>query len=157
SRIPGAGILVARGGQVFDAMAPASGTLASVAAIGTKVEKGEVVAALDDTQLGQNLAHARTVLREQEDELAALIDRFDKEIAARRRATGQTRKTMPNIPAAAEQRRAFYTESLRVEEPVAAKGFLTRRFVQDTRQQAENAEEDIRKARSDLLRLDAEE
>jgi hypothetical protein len=46
---------------------------------------------------------------------------------------------------------------LRVEEPVSDKGFITRRFVQETRQQMEGAEQELRRARSDLLRLDAEE
>src|ERR1700741_1464363 len=69
TRVEGAGILVARGGQVFDAMAPASGTLASVAATGSTVNKGDVVATLDDAQAEQDLDHAANVLREQEDQL----------------------------------------------------------------------------------------
>src|SRR5579864_6179935 len=48
TRVAGAGIFVSRGGQVYDAMAPAAGTLASVAAIGTDVKRGDIVATLDD-------------------------------------------------------------------------------------------------------------
>src|SRR4051812_28490061 len=58
TRVQGSGILVTRGGQVFDAMAPAAGSLAQIAPIGTQVKKGDVVASLDDTQVAQDLEHA---------------------------------------------------------------------------------------------------
>jgi len=54
----------------------------------------------------------------------------------------------------------FGPDQARVDEdeaPVAAKGFITRRFVQETRQQRDMAEQDGRRARNDLLRIDAEE
>jgi HlyD family secretion protein len=157
TRVQGAGILVTRGGQVFDAMAPAAGTLTSVVPIGTKVEKGAVVASLDDTQQDQDLEHARNVLREEEQDLAALSDRYDHEIEARRRIDAQQRDNLNATIAVAQQRHDFYEESLRIEGPVADKGFISRRFVQETRQQMETAEQESRRARSDLLRIDAEE
>jgi HlyD family secretion protein len=157
TRVPSTGILLERGGQVFDAMSPATGTLASVAAIGTKVGKGDVVATLDDTQQEQDLEHARTILREQEQDLGALTERFGREITARRKVDMQLRENLAKIITTSEQRRNFYSDMLRVEEPISDKGFITRRFVQETRQQMESAEQELRRARSDLLRLDAEE
>jgi HlyD family secretion protein len=157
TRVEGAGILVARGGQVFDAMAPAAGTLVKIAAIGTAVVKGDVVATLDDTQAEQDLQHARNVLAEQQTLLAQLTDRFDREISARLRVDAQQRDNLREIITAADQRQAFYAHSLHTAEPVMAKGFVTPRFVQDARQQMDMAEQDGRKARSDLLRIDSEE
>jgi HlyD family secretion protein len=110
TRVQGVGILVARGGQIFDAMAPGSGTLASVAAIGTTVQQGDVVATLDDTQADQDLQHARKVLAEQEQDLTRLIDRFDRQIAARLRVDAQQRDNLANIIASAEQRRTLLSE-----------------------------------------------
>jgi HlyD family secretion protein len=157
TRLEGAGILVSRGGQVYDAMAPAGGTLAQVAPIGTHVEKGDVVATLDDTEGGQDLQHARSVLAEQEELLAQLIKRLDDEIAARIKVDAQQRENLRAIIESAKQRQEFYAESLRTELPVVATGFITKRFVQDTRQQLDMAEQEGRRARNDLLRLDAEE
>src|SRR5579863_6188782 len=139
TRVQGAGILVARGGQVYDAMAPASGTLASVAAIGLAVKEGDVVAALDDAQAGQDLQHAQNVAREQEQQLKELVARFDREIAARREVDAKERENLGDIISSAEQ------------------GFITRRFVQETRQLMETAEQDGRRARNDLLRIAAQE
>jgi hypothetical protein len=46
---------------------------------------------------------------------------------------------------------------LKGEKALVAKGFITRHFVQDTRQQMEPAEQDGQQARRDLLHTDAEE
>src|SRR5579863_8739831 len=157
TRVQGAGILVARGGQVYDAMAPASGTLASVAAIGLAVKEGDVVAALDDAQAGQDLQHAQNVAREQEQQLKELVARFDREIAARREVDAKERENLGDIISSAEQRRASYATELSGDAPIAEKGFITRRFVQETRQLMETAEQDGRRARNDLLRIGAQE
>jgi HlyD family secretion protein len=142
---------------VFDAMAPASGTLTRVAPIGTEVHKGDVLATLDDTQAGQDLSHAQTVLREQQEDLAALIDRYDRAIEARRRVDAQQSQNLAKIIAAAEQRHQFYASALTREAPVAAKGFVTQRFMQETREQMEAAEQAARDARKELLRISATE
>src|ERR1700722_1326576 len=157
TRVEGAGILVSRGGQVFDAMAPVTGIVASVSAIGTEVKKGDIVATLEDRQLDQDLRHAENVLREQDQELAQLIARYQHETDKRRQVNEQQRENLANIIAGAQQRRAFYADSLRSDEQVMTSGFLTRRFVQETRQQKEQAEQDERRARNDLLRIDADE
>jgi HlyD family secretion protein len=157
TRVEGAGILVSRGGQVFDAMAPASGGLTSVVAIGAAVTKGDVVATLDDAQARQDLQHAQNVLREQEQQLTELKARFDGEIAARGRVDQQQRENLNDVIRGAEQRRAFYASELISDQPIAAKGYLTLRYVQETRQLMESAAQDGQRARNDLLRITAEE
>lgn len=157
TRVAGAGILVSRGGQVFDAMAPASGTLTTVAAIGATVNKGDVVATLDDAQIQQDLRHARSVLQEQQQQLKEVTARYDREIAARLKVDEQRRSNLNDTIRFAEQRRAFYAGELVTDQPVAQKGFLTRRYLQETRQLMETAEQDRERARNELLRVAAEE
>jgi HlyD family secretion protein len=156
TEVEGAGILVTRGGQVFDAMAPAAGSLASVDAIGTEVKAGDVVAKLDDRQAADDLAHARNVLHEQEAELQQIVDRYNREIAAHEQVAAQQRSNLQDIINAAEQRRRFYAHTLEAETPVAERGFLTQRFMQETQEQMEAAEQEGRRARNDVLRLDAD-
>jgi HlyD family secretion protein len=157
TRVEGAGILVTRGGMVFDAMAPAAGSLATMAAIGTSVHKGDVVATLDDVQARQDLEHARNVLYEQQQQLDQLSARFDREIAARRKVDEQQRENLSDMIRSAEQRHEFYSEQLKSDKTIVASGFITRRFVEETRQQMDTAEQEGQRARSDLLRIDAEE
>jgi HlyD family secretion protein len=157
TRVGGAGILVSRGGEVFDAMAPASGTLTTVAAIGSNVKKGDVVATLDDAQVRQELQHAKSVQQEQQQRLEELIARYDRQITTRRNVDEQQRSNLKDIIRFAEQRRAFYASELTSDQSVAAKGFLTRRYLQETRQLIETAEQDSERARNDMLRIAAEE
>jgi HlyD family secretion protein len=156
TRVQGVGILVSRGGHVFDAMAPAAGTLITVAGIGRKVAKGDIVATFDDTQAREDLLHAENVLQEQESDLSQLIARYDAEIAAHKRVDAQQRQNFEEIIGDAKQRRTFYENALNKETPVAANGFLTQRFMQETRQRMEAAVQDEQKARSSMLQLDAE-
>jgi HlyD family secretion protein len=157
TRVQGAGILVARGGQVFDAMASAAGTLSTEAAIGTAVKRGDLIATLDNARAEQELQHATNILNEQQEELQQLTERYDGEIAARRKVSEQQRENLQNMITAAEERRAFYADELDRDQRIAETGFITRRFMQDTRQQMEAAEQEVRRAHADLLRVDAEE
>ena len=64
TRVEGAGILVAQGGQVFDAMSPSPGRIAAVTPVGTTVQPGDLVATLDSGQAEEDLSQARDVLAE---------------------------------------------------------------------------------------------
>src|SRR5258708_2827090 len=48
TRVSGSGIIVTRGGRVFDGMAPAAGVLSAVTAIGARVGKGDTMRRLDE-------------------------------------------------------------------------------------------------------------
>jgi len=157
TRVQGVGILVARGGQVFNAMAPASGTLASVAKIGAAVNEGDIVATLDEAPAEQDLDDATNLLREREDQLKQLAARLNREIDARRKVDAQQRENLDEIIRSAGQRHEFYADAIVRDEPIAVKGFLTRRYVQETRQQMDAAEQDGHRARNDVLRIDSEE
>jgi HlyD family secretion protein len=157
TRVEGAGILVTHGGQVFDAMAPAAGTLMWVAPIGSEVAKGDVVARFDDTQVRQDLEHARAVLNEQTQDLEQLSQRIEADGAARERVDAQRRANLQAVITAAEQRHSFYSDEMQRQAPVVQQGFITRRFAQETQQRVDTAEQDGRQARNDLLRIDADE
>jgi HlyD family secretion protein len=155
--VNGAGILVSRGGHVFDAMAPFSGTLIDVAEIGTVVKKGDRLAALDDTELQQNLRHAEEVVKEKQADLASLTKNFAEQIALKHKNAMAQRDNLARIIAAAEKRRAFYQDLLGKQDKIVQQGFLTQRFQEETRRSMDEADQAARSARSDLLRLDAEE
>jgi HlyD family secretion protein len=155
--VNGAGILVSRGGHVFDAMAPFSGTLISVADIGTVVKKGDHLASLDDTELRQNLQHAEEVVKEKQADLASLQRNFAEQIDLKHRNAQAQRDNLARIITAAEKRRDFYQGLLSKQDKIVQQGFLTQRFQEETRRSMDEADQAAREAHSDLLRLDAEE
>ncbi len=155
--VNGAGILVSRGGHVFDAMAPYPGTLIDVANIGTVVKKGDRLAALDDTELRQNLQHAEEVVKEKQADLASLTRNFADQIDLKHKNAMAQRDNLSRLIAAAEKRRGFYADLLGKQDKIVQQGFLTQRFQEETRRSMDEADQTARGARSDLLRLDAEE
>src|SRR3954468_20414343 len=155
--VNGSGILVSRGGHVFDAMAPFPGTLIDVANIGTVVKKGDRLASLDDTELRQNLRHAEDVVKEKQTDLASLTKNFADQIDLKHKNAVAQRDNLARIIAAAEKRRAFYEGLLNKQDKIVQQGFLTQRFQEETRRSMDEADQAARAARSDLLRLDAEE
>jgi HlyD family secretion protein len=155
--VNGAGILVSRGGHVFDAMAPFPGTLIDVAHIGTVVKKGDRLATLDDTGLQQNLRHAEEVVKEKQADLASLTRNFADQIGLKHRNAQAQRDNLARIITAAEKRRDFYQGLLAKQDKIVQQGFLTQRFQEETRRSMDQADQEARAARSDLLRLDAEE
>jgi HlyD family secretion protein len=155
--VNGSGILVSRGGHVFDAMAPFPGTLIEVANIGTVVKKGDRLASLDDTELRQNLRHAEEVVKEKQTDLASLTKNFADQIDLKHKNAVAQRDNLARIIAAAEKRRAFYEGLLNKQDKIVQQGFLTQRFQEETRRSMDEADQAARAARSDLLRLDSEE
>jgi HlyD family secretion protein len=155
--VNGSGILVSRGGHVFDAMASVPGTLIDVAKLGTVVKKGDRLAALDDTELRQNLEHAAEVVKEKQADLAGLTRNFAEQIDLKHKNALAQRDNLARIIAAAEKRRAFYQDLLGKQDKIVQQGFLTQRFQEETRRSMDEADQLARSARSDLLRLDAEE
>jgi HlyD family secretion protein len=155
--VNGSGILVSRGGHVFDAMAPFPGTLIDVANIGTVVKKGDRLASLDDTELQQNLQHAEEVVKEKQADLASLTKNFADQIDMKHKNAAAQRDNFARIIAASEKRRAFYADLLGKQDKIVQQGFLTQRFQEETRRSMDEADQNARSARSDLLRLDAEE
>jgi HlyD family secretion protein len=155
--VSGSGILVSRGGHVFDAMAPFPGTLIDVVDLGTVVKKGDRLAALDDTELRQNLGHAEEVVKEKQADLASLTRNFADQIELKHKNAMAQRDNLARIIAAAEKRRAFYQDLLGKQDKIVQQGFLTQRFQEETRRSMDEADQLARSARSDLLRLDAEE
>jgi len=155
--VDGAGILVSRGGRVFDAMAPFSGTLITVAEAGTVVKKGDKLASLDDTELRQNFAHAEEVIEERQADLVSLSQNFADQIALKHKNAIAQRSNLAHIIAAAEQRRDFYQNLLDRQGKIVQQGFLTQRFQEETRRSMNEADQQAGSAETDLLRLDAEE
>lgn len=155
--VEGEGILVTRGGQVFDAMAQEAGAIASIAEIGRAVHKGDVVATLDNSQWRADLEHARAVLSEREIDLEALKRAFDSEGAARGKNRDALRANLNDIISAAEQRRDFYRDLVGREAAAVASGALTARTREDNRREMTQAQQEAGQARGDLLKLDGED
>jgi HlyD family secretion protein len=156
-RVGGDGILVTRGGSVYDAMASAAGNVVALTVTpGALVAKGDTIARLAQPAQQQTLDHAREAVAELERDHVRLVAQFDQEDAAKRAKIAQERATLEGAVATARQRADYHRRTLAAVEDLARSGFATRQRVQESRQALQAAEEDGRRAASDLARLHAE-
>ena len=119
--VSGTGILVTQGGQLIDAMAPASGSLTSVTYIGKVVHKGDIIANLDDTELKSEIDRAQAVLQEREVDLGAIKSSFERQITAKTKNAIAQKANFEEIIRTDEKRRDFYRDYLAREESAVTK------------------------------------
>jgi HlyD family secretion protein len=156
SWVSGRGILVSQGGHLFDAKAPSDGSLVTLAAIGAKVHKGDLLATLDDTRLRQELQHAQDVEREKQNDRDKIEARYHDEIDLKQQNIEARKANVSSLVAEAQQRSAFYDKLLNDQQSYLSQGYLTPQSVQETRQSKGLADQQQREGRSELLQLDAE-
>jgi HlyD family secretion protein len=154
--VEGRGILVSQGGRLFDARAPADGSVVSIAAVGTVVRKGDLLAALDDTRLRQELQHSQDVEAEKRTDRERIAARYEREIALKRENVEARKANVARRIEAAQHSAEFYDKLLHQELAYQSQGYLTPQSVQDTRQKLEEAGQAQHDGRSQLLALDAE-
>ncbi len=157
TRVTGRGILVSLGGSVFDAMAPAIGNVAALkVAPGATVERGDVIAELSQPAAVQQVNAARAVVADLKDEQARLTRQFAAEEAAHAANLDRQRIALHNLIDAAKQRVVYYQTTLSNYAPLTQSGFISKQKVQENVQGGQQAEQEIKKAESDLVRLDGE-
>lgn len=158
SNVKGEGILLAEQGRVSDAMAPAAGTLSAIeVAVEAVVTPGQPLARISQTGLAQQLVNLDELIRERQSELERKRAGFARERQLKQRNLDQRRTALTRSLAAAEQRAAYLQTLLEQLEQLAARGISPRQKVQETRTDLAQANKEAGDARSDLLKLDAED
>ena len=157
TRVNGRGILVSVGGSVYDAMAPSAGNVAAIKVLpGAIVNKGDVIAELVQPAARESLEHARQAAAEFKDQENRLAQQFAAEDAAQKENLQRQRTALNGVIEGAKQRVAYYTQTLASMQELRSSGFVTRQRVQEIEQGRQQADQDLRHAESDLVRLDAQ-
>jgi HlyD family secretion protein len=157
TRASGEGILTSDAGRVIDAISAVSGRLASVeVAVGDRVTAGQVIAQLSQTETEQRYRSAADVVREREGEYETLASTIERELAAKAANFAAQQSGLNQVITAAEQRRAYLAQALEGVETLIARGFATRRELEDWRAELNAIQQRITDARNDIQRLDAQ-
>lgn len=154
TRAPGEGILVRSGERVVDAVSATSGRLASVdVAIDDKVLKGQPIARVVRMDTEQNLKGAQDILKEREREHAERTARVQAELAAKATNFAKLDEAFQQVVRAADQRIAYLTQDVENLSKLFAKGYTTRRTVEDRRQELTATEQRRKDALNEILKL----
>ncbi len=148
------GILVSSGGRVVDAVSGASGRLASIdVAVGDHVTLGQPVARVTQTDIEHRYRDAVEVHRERQNEHDTLKSKTDAELALKAQNFAKLEEAFNQIIKATDQRINYLTGDLTNLEGLLAKGFTTRRYVEDRRRELTDAQQRKEDTQNEILKL----
>ncbi|WP_430912669.1 NHLP bacteriocin system secretion protein [Methylobacterium sp. sgz302541] len=154
TRAPAEGILVRSGERIVDAVSATTGRLASVdVAIDDRVTKGQPIARVVRTDAEQNLKSARDILAEREREHADRVAQVKAELAAKARNFAKLEEAFQQVVKAADQRIAYLTQDVENLSMLMGKGYVTRRTVEDRRQELTGTDQRRKDAQNEILKL----
>jgi HlyD family secretion protein len=154
TRAAGEGILISGGGRVVDAVSAAAGRLSSVnVAVGDHVLQGQAVAQIAQTDIQQRHTSAIEVFREREREHADLTSKVASELASKGQNFAKLEAAFNQVVKATDQRIEYLTVDLKNLEDLLAKGYTTRRNVEDRRRDLSDAQQRKEDTRNEILKL----
>ncbi len=154
TRAQAEGIFVSSGGRVVDAVSGASGRLASIdVSVGDRVIKGQVIAGVSQTEVEQRYRDAMEVRRERESEHETLKTKTAAELALKTQNFAKLEEAFNQIIKATDQRITYLTSDLSNLEGLLAKGYTTRRNVEDRRHELTDAQQRKEDTQNEILKL----
>ena len=154
TRVPGEGILVSDGGRVVDAVSDATGRLSSInVAIGDHVVQGQAIARIAQTDIQQHYTAASEVYHEREREHADLTSKVANELASKSQNFVKLEAAFDQVVKATSQRIEYLTVDVKNLEDLLAKGYTTRRNVEDRRRELTDAQQRKEDTQNEVLKL----
>jgi HlyD family secretion protein len=154
TRAPGEGILISGGGRVVDAVSAAAGQLSSIGvSVGDHVSQDQVIAQIVQTDIQQRHTSAIEVFHEREREHADLISKTAVELASKSQNFAKLEAAFDQIVKATNQRIEYLTADVKTLEDLLAKGYTTRRNVEDRRRDLNDAQQRREDTQNEILKL----
>jgi len=154
TRVSGEGILISRGGKVVDAVSAAAGRLQAVAvAVGDRVSKVQPIAEIVQTDIKQKHNAATEVFDERERELADRVSKVASELAAKSQNFAKLEAALQQAIKATIQRIEYLTVDVKNLEDLLAKGYTTRRNLEERRRELADAQQRRTDAQNEILKL----
>ncbi len=157
TRVTGDGILISSGDRVVDAVSAAAGRLASVSVmVGDHVVRGQPIAQIVQTDIEQKHSEAVAVLDEKQREYQVLYDRVQGELATKASNYAKLEDALTQVIKATTSRIDFLAVDVKNLEDLMAKGYTTRRSLDERRQELTQARERKEDSQNQILKLRAE-
>ena len=154
TRVSGEGILISEAGRVVDVVSAVGGRLGSVdVSVGDHVVQDQIIAQISQTEAEQRYRNAAEVLRERQHEHDELVSTIHRELDAKAADFAAQQSGLEQAIAASEQRTAYLTETVAGMEGLNAKGFTTRRELEDRRADLNTSRQRVIDARNEIQRL----
>jgi HlyD family secretion protein len=153
TRASGEGILVG-GGRVVDAVSAAAGRLAATnVSVGDHVSRGQVIAQIDQTDTKQRYKSATEVFQERERAYTDLTARVKSELASKTENFAKLEAAFGQVIKATDERIEYLTVDVKNLEDLLAKGYTTRKNLEDRRFELTQAQQRKEDALNEILKL----
>lgn len=154
TRVSGEGILISGGGHVADAVSAAAGQLSYIeVSVGDHVSQGQAIAEIVQTDIEQRHNDAVQVFHERERELADLTSRIANELATKSQNFAKLEAAFNQVIKATNQRIEYLAGDVKNLEDMLAKGYATRRAVEDRRRDLTDAQQRKEDTQNEILKL----
>lgn len=158
TRIPGNGLLLPQGGRIVEIQARGTGVLSELTiGVGDRVEAGQVIGRLGETEGERELDSVRSTLAERRRDLAQAEGGQEGEQRLRAESLRRQRATIELRGQLARGREATLRERLATTEQLFRERLVTRAQVIGTQNELAAAQQEISAAASDSARLGSEE
>jgi HlyD family secretion protein len=154
TRAAGEGIFISSGGRVVDAVSAATGRLSSMeVAVGDHVSQGQPIAEIVQTDIEQRHANAVEVFHERQREHTDLVAKIASELAAKGQNFARLEAAFDQVVKATTQRIDYLTTDVKTLEDLLAKGYTTRRAVEERRRELTDAQQRKEDTQNEILKL----
>jgi HlyD family secretion protein len=154
TRASGEGILISAGGRVVDAASGAAGRLFALqVSVGDHVSQGQTIAQVAQTDIEQRHRDAVEVFHEREREYADLTARITSELEAKNQNFAKLEAAFDQIIKATSQRIDYLASDVKTLEDMLARGYATRRSVEDRRHELTDAQQRREDTQNEILKL----
>lgn len=153
SRTTGQGILVGSG-HVTEAVSAAAGRLASIGvSVGDRVTRGQSIAQIAQTDIEQRHRDATEVFNERQRQHEDLVAKVKAELAVKAENFAKLEAAFNQVIAATDQRISYLTTDVTNLEDLLAKGYTTRKNVEDRRLELTQAQQRKEDSQNEILKL----
>jgi HlyD family secretion protein len=158
TRAAGEGILISDYGRVVDAVSAVPGRLVSVeVTVGAHVTLGQVIARVSQTETEQRYRSAVEVLQEHERERDELYAAIKRELEIKAANVAAQKSALDQVIAVTRKRVSFLNESVAGGEALNARGFATRRDLEDRRAELAAAQQRITDSETEIQRIEGQQ
>ena len=138
----------------MDLVSAAAGRLSSVdVSVGDHLTKGQIIAQIVQTDIEQKRTAAIALFREREREHADLTSKIAAELASKGQNFVKLETAFDQVVKATDQRIEYLTTDVKNLEDLLAKGFTTRRNVEDRRRELTDAQQRREDAQNEIFKL----
>ena len=153
--VEGRGLFIREGGSIASAAAPGAGTLEKLLVQkGAQVEAGQIVAQIVAPEIEQQIASARALVVERQNELTRQRGLAADEIAANRTALGRREISLDEVKANAQRRADALREKLVEQQRLQSIGHETRNALLDTQAELDQSLLQVADAGDQITQLD---